>query len=139
LKGAAWLHLPEQQTTQFEALARSVGKNCDILFTMPGMASFNLWSGVRTPNGWNVTPWMTVISSERQAEILNIIKADQRACAIVNRDIVQFWGGDELSVAALPLAHYVMTEMPEIAKFRVMKFTEYEIHVHPNRSSPWLQ
>jgi hypothetical protein len=134
LRGATWLHLPEEQATQFEAIARSVRKNCNILFTMPGMASFNLWSGVPTPNGWNLTAWMTGISSERQAEILNIIKADPRACAIVNRSIVQFWGADELSVAALPLAHYAMTEMPQMAKF-----TEYEIRVHPNRSSPWLQ
>jgi hypothetical protein len=34
----------------------------------------------------------------------------------------------------LPLAHYIMIGMAEITQFG-----EYEIHVHPNRSSPWVQ
>jgi hypothetical protein len=136
LKGAEWLHLPEKEATQFEAIARSVRRNCTILFTMPGMASFNLWSGIPTPNGWNLGGWMKGISSDRQAEILTIMKANPQACAILNPLIVQFWlrDNDEVArVAALPLAHYVMVEMPEKAKFG-----EYEIHVHPNRSLPWL-
>src|SRR5262249_44683276 len=72
LRGATWLHLPNEQATRFEAIAQNVGKNCNTLFTMPGMASFNLWSGIPTPNGWNMTGWMKGISSERQAETLSI-------------------------------------------------------------------
>jgi hypothetical protein len=134
LRGATWLHLPEEHARQFEAIAQSVRKNCDILFTMPGMASFNLWSGIPTPNGWNMTGWMKGISSERQAEILGIMKADSQACAIVNRNIVRFWSDDQAGADELPLAHYVMTDMPELTKFG-----DYEVHVAPDRSSPWLQ
>jgi hypothetical protein len=129
LRGSAWLHLPTEQATQFESIARNVSRNCSILFTMPGMGSFNMWSGVATPNGWNVPLWMQLFSSGRQAEILSIMKSDAQACAIVNRSLVQ----DEAGVAALPLAHYVMTDMPTVAQFG-----RYEIHVHPNRSTPWF-
>jgi hypothetical protein len=104
-----------------------------MLFTMPGMASFNLWSGISTPNGWNVNVWIKGISSERQAEILSIMKADPQSCVILNRSIMRVWNDDELSVAKLPLAHYVMTDMP-----MVIKFGDYEIRVHPKRSSLWL-
>jgi hypothetical protein len=134
LRGSKWLHLPVEQATQFESIARTVRTNCRTLFTMPGMGSFNMWSRVPTPNGWNLGPWMKGISAERQAAILSIMKANSQVCAILNRSIVRFWDHDEAGVAALPLAHYVMTDMPKITEFR-----EYEIRVHPHRSSPWLQ
>jgi hypothetical protein len=134
LKGATWLHLPEKQASELAAIAQSVRKNCDTLFTMPGMASFNLWSGIPTPNGWNTPAWMKGISSERQAEILGIMKEDPRACAIVHRDIVRFWSNDQTGAEELPLAQYVMTDMPELTKFG-----GYEVRVSPGRSSPWLQ
>jgi hypothetical protein len=134
LRGSAWLHLPAEQVAQFEPIARNVRKNCSTLFTMPGMGSFNLWSGIPPPNGWNMTGWMKGISSERQAEILSIMKADPQSCAILNRSIVRVWDDDEVSVAELPLAHYVMADMP-----MVIKFGEYEIRVHPKRGSPWLE
>jgi hypothetical protein len=77
---------------------------------------------------------MKGISAERQADILSIMKANSQVCAILNRSIVRFWDHDEAGIAVLPLAHYVMIEMPKITEFG-----EYEIRVHPQRSSPWLQ
>ena len=135
LRGSGWLHLPAEQVAQFEPIARDVGANCSVLFTMPGMGSFNIWSGVPTPNGWNLTGWMKGISSERQAEILSIIKSDPQACAILNREEERFWDwdNDEEGAAALPLAHYIMTDMPKVAEVG-----GYEIRVNPRRSSPWL-
>jgi hypothetical protein len=105
LRGSAWLHLPPDQAIRFESLVRNVSTNCSILFTMPGMGSFNIWSGVPTPNGWNLTAWMKGINPEGQAEILKIIVSDSQACAIVNRRIGRFWDKDETGMeAALPLA-----------------------------------
>ncbi len=134
LRGSEWLHLPVEQAARFESISREVGANCGTLFTAPGMGSFNLWSGVPTPNGWNLGPWMKGFDAERQAEILDLMKRDSRTCAILNRDMVRFWGPDEAALAALPLAHYVMTDMPKVGDFG-----EYEVRVHPQRSAPWLR
>jgi hypothetical protein len=101
---------------------------------MPGMYSFNLWSGVRTPNGWNMTGWMDGIGLNEQTRILNIIKANPRACVVVNSGIKYFW--DENSPGdkkAPPLVRYIETEMPRMAKFG-----DYEIRAQPQRTSPWL-
>jgi hypothetical protein len=133
LRGSAWLHLPAEQATQFESIASSVGANCRTLFTMPGMGSFNMWSGVPTPNGWNLTAWMNGLSSDRQAEILRIMQKESGACAILNRSILRIWDGDDGRGEASPLARYVMIDMLKIAEVG-----EYEIRVNPNRSSPWL-
>ena len=134
LKGAAWLHLPPQQTAVYESIVRSVEPNCSILFSMPNMGSFNLWSGLPTPNGWNLGAWVKGLSAERQAEILSILQADSRSCVIYSDAIVHFWNADvtEATMAALPLAHYIKSEMPKVAEFG-----GYELHVHPQRSSPW--
>jgi hypothetical protein len=128
LRGSEWLHLPPEQTTQFEAIVRNISANCRTLFTMPGMGSFNIWSELPTPNGWNVPFWMKQISSERQAEILRIMQSDSHVCAILNRPLARKWGGDEDDgyLAQLPLARYVMTDMPKLAQFG-----DYEIHIHP--------
>lgn len=133
LKGTTWVHLPAEQTSEYESVAASVSRNCDMLFTMPGMGSFNIWSGVPTPNGWNLTAWMKGFGTDRQAEILSILRSDPEACAVVNPRIVHFWEKDEASIAALPLAHYLTMEMPKVAWFGA-----YELHVHPERKSPWL-
>jgi hypothetical protein len=133
LRGSTWLHLPTKQATQFEAIAQNVGRNCSTLFTMPGMGSFNIWSGVPTPNGWNLTAWMKGIRLERQEQILSLMKSDPLVCAIVNRGLIRFWDKDNTTVERLPLARYIMIEMPKVAEI-----DEYEIHVHPHRSSPWL-
>jgi hypothetical protein len=82
--------------------------------------------------GWNLTAWMTDFNSERQAEILGILRSDPRACAILNRKLVSFWDNDEAGVAVLPLAHYMTTDMP-----RVAELGGYGIRVHPGRSVPW--
>lgn len=132
LRGADWLRLPEKQATLFQNITRSVGANCRILFSLPGMASFNLWSGVPTPNGWNLSVWMDGISLDRQAEILNLLKSNPQSCAIVNHQIVEMWGGDA-AAARSPLAQYMMTKMPKI-----QQYDDYEIHVNPERRSPWI-
>jgi hypothetical protein len=133
LRGADWLHLPAKQTTEFQSITRNVGANCKVLFTLPGMASFNLWSGVPTPNGWNLTAWMEGIGLDRQAEILGLLKSNPQSCAIINRQIMRWWGQGDASAETSPLVYYITTEMPEIDVFG-----DYEIHVHPDRRSLWI-
>jgi hypothetical protein len=133
LRGSTWLHLPKEQASQFASIAGAVSTNCSMLFTMPELGSFNLWSGVPTPNGWNQSAWMIAFSLERQAEIMEIIQADERACVLVNMDILRkTWGLEEATIAIWPLAHYIVPVMPVTARYG-----DYEIHVHPHRSSPW--
>ena len=133
LRGATSLRLPEERESEFASIARKISPNCSILFTMPGMGSFNLWSGVHTPNGWNLTAWAKGFDAERQAEILSIMKSKSDACAILNRRIARLWDKDGATGAALPLGQYIMIEMPKMAEFG-----EYEIRVHPQRRTPWL-
>jgi len=73
------------------------------------------------------------MDAARQAEVLTIIAADPRVCVILNRGILLFWDDDEAGLPALPLASYIMNDMPMVTKSGA-----YEIRVNPRRTSPWI-
>ncbi|MGO9255921.1 MAG: hypothetical protein ACLQU1_06430 [Bryobacteraceae bacterium] len=133
LSGAASLHLPADRAAAYRFLAGNIKSNCDILFTLPGMGSFNYWSGVPTPNGWNLTAWVKGFSPERQQQILDILQAHPRACAIYSDEMARSWGDTPKDLEASPLARYITSVMPKVGEA-----AGYEIHVHPQRDSPWI-
>jgi hypothetical protein len=133
LRGSASLHLSSSAEHRYQQIAGNIRANCDSLFTMPGMGSLNLWSGVPAPNGLNTTGWMRTFSPEQQQQLLRLLQANTHGCAIYNADLAGFWGSPRASLDSLPLARYILYEMPEIAEVE-----GYEIHVHPNRPMPWL-
>jgi hypothetical protein len=134
LRGASFLRLPAERENLYESLAGSIKANCDVLFSLPGMGSFNYWSGVPTPNGLNLTAWMKGFSLGQQEQILDILQTNSRACAIYNGDLARFWGMTQEDLVALPLARYIIYTMP-----KVWQKDGYEIRVHPGRKSPWLR
>jgi hypothetical protein len=133
LWGAGSLHLSAEDEDRYEFLAHEVQVNCDMLFTLPGMGSLNFWSGLPTPNGMNETAWMKGFSTSGQQKILNLMRGDPRACAIYNPKLANFWGPPPNELMKLPLAEYVIEDMPKVAATQ-----GYEIHVSPRRSAPWI-
>jgi hypothetical protein len=132
LVGAHSLHLRPASENAFLFLSASVKRNCDLLFTLPGMFRLNLWSEVQTPNGWNLTIWMKGFDLERQQAILDILQSNKRACVVENSSVIRLWQMNESQVRALPLGRYILDGMPAIAKEN-----GYVIRVHPERDTPW--
>jgi hypothetical protein len=104
-----------------------------MLFTMPGMGSLNFWSGVAPPNGYNHNGWMRSFSLLQQEQILHILWANPRSCAVYNEDLAHFWGSTNQDLDKLPLARYIIYDMR-----KVYEKNGYEIRVHPQRNSPWV-
>jgi len=134
LSGSASLHLPPEREQRFRFLASSIRANCSLLFSMPGMNSFNFWSGVPTPNGSNLTAWMRAFSPERQKQILDILQSNPRACVLYNKELVRFWGFTTEELERSLLTSYITNDMP-----RVAEEGGYEIRVNPGRNSPWIE
>ncbi|MGH9597484.1 MAG: hypothetical protein ACRD3K_11865, partial [Edaphobacter sp.] len=128
------LHLSKDVEDTYQVLAEDVRTNCDVLFTMPGMGSFNFWSEVPTPNGLNQTAWMKGLSLEQQQRILQILQKDAKACVIYNAGLVSFWKTTLDDLNELPLARYILYEMPNVSQKR-----GYEIRVSPQRNAPWIE
>ena len=134
LRGSASLHLPAEMEERYEFLANGLGANCDVLFTLPGMGSLNFWSGVPTPNGLNMTGWTKAFKPEQELKVLQILRANPRACAAYNAELSILWGASPQELEKLPLARYILHEMPVVSRRE-----GYEIHVAPQRNSPWIE
>ena len=134
LRGAASLHFPAEEEERYLFLAGNIAANCDLLVTLPGMGSFNYWSGVPVPNGSNMTAWMRVFDRERQQRILDLLRTNPRACSVYNASRMRLWGTTAQELAVSPLARYIIDEMPKVAAI-----DDYEIRVSPRRSSSWAE
>ena len=133
LRGSGYLHLEPEAEETFTTLANSVSSNCDMLFTLPGMGSLNLWSGEPTPNGMNFTAWVRFFRPEQQQEILRILRSDPNACVVTNLRLGSYWNPPEYN-ATSPLASYILNDMPV-----VLSDGDYQIAVNPQRQRPWVQ
>lgn len=90
LPGAESLRLPDSATALFRLLAFNASAHSDMVFTLPGMFSFNLWTGLPTPTLTNVTHWFSLLSDAEQQEIIASLEAHPNACVIVQEEHVQF-------------------------------------------------
>jgi hypothetical protein len=132
LPGSAGLHLPANVEAGFERLTADLRANCDLLTSLPGTASLNLWSGVPAPNGWNLTNWMQVFTPEQQRRIVARLESSRRSCAVVNHSLLDFWETPRDSLQDAPLANYIL--------LRLRKAEEengYEIRIRPDRDFAW--
>ena len=90
LPGAAELRLPENFSTTLRVLARNAAAHADVLFSLPGLHSFHLWTGLPPPTTFNATHWFTLLTPARQEEIRRRLEASPRSCVIVQRSIYDF-------------------------------------------------
>lgn len=90
LPGAAALYLPENLTTSLRVLARNAAAHADVLFSLPGLESFHLWTEVPPPTLANVTHWFTLLSPAQQEAIRTQLAASPRSCVIVQRALYEF-------------------------------------------------
>lgn len=128
LPGAESLRLPGPFSAALRVLVVNAATHADVLFSFPGMFSFNLWSGVPTPTRANVTHWFSLLTADQQKAIINALAAHPRAAVIVHREHVRFLTGRGLTPRG-PLRDYI--EENFVTAFTV---DDYEFRVHRGRS-----
>ncbi|MSU24618.1 MAG: hypothetical protein EXS32_12455 [Opitutus sp.] len=90
LPGADALRLPEHFSTALRLLSRNASAHADLLFSLPGLLSFHLWTGVPPPTTTNTTHWFNLLSAAQQEAIRERLAAAPRSCLIVQRDLYDF-------------------------------------------------
>lgn len=106
LPGAATLRLDPAQAAQLRAMSVNATAHCDMLFSLPGMFSFNLWTGLPAPTSANVTHWFNLLTPAQQAETIAKLEAHPRAGVIVERDVLGLIIGAGIPVRG-PLRDYL--------------------------------
>ncbi|WP_414660195.1 hypothetical protein [Horticoccus sp. 23ND18S-11] len=112
LPGASLLRLPGVTAAGLRMLSLNAATHSDTLFSLPGLYSFNLWTGRPTPNGINATLWFSLLSLTRQNEILQRLKSDPRAAVIVERVLLTFDNATHAPFS--PLRSYLETEFSPV-------------------------
>ncbi len=90
LRGAESVRLPDATVGLYRLLVMNATTHSDLLFSLPGMFSLNLWSDLPTPTLANVTHWFSLLSEERQQGIIRALEAHPRAVVIVQREHIEF-------------------------------------------------
>ncbi len=90
LPGAEHLRLPDRTTALYQVLTLNAVAHSDMLFSLPGMFSLNLWTGLPTPTLANVTHWFSLLDDAEQQAIIRALEAHPRVCVIVQRGHLNF-------------------------------------------------
>jgi len=89
LPGATLLHLPEPQRVTYRILALNAAANTDVLFSTPGMFSFNLWADIPPPTEKNTTLWFALLNEVEQRKIIEHLDRTPRAGLIVQNSLIE--------------------------------------------------
>lgn len=90
LPGAELIRLPDDSAALMRVLTGNAAAHADVLFSLPGMFSFNIWTDLPTPTHANVTHWFSLLSAARQEAIIDELEKHPRACVIIDRGHVDF-------------------------------------------------
>ncbi len=64
--------------------------HADMLFSRPGMFSYNQWSGVAPPTHQNATHWFWLLSEDQQTQIISRLQNTPRSALISNELLESF-------------------------------------------------
>lgn len=123
--GASRIHVDPKEARTYTQLVRAIRENCDSLWSMPGMFSLNLWSGVPTPDGYNMTGWMESFPLSMQQAVLDDLLKSSRPCIVENTELLRWWMpmGDA-ALARSPIARYVQRQT-----YQVFAVADYSLRV----------
>jgi hypothetical protein len=88
LPGAEKIGLPANINSAIRVITENARVHGDMLLSLPGGFSLNLWSGVSTPTLANATHWFSLLTPERQEAIIERMKASPRAIFVVQHNIL---------------------------------------------------
>jgi hypothetical protein len=106
LPGAESIIVPDQTVFGLRIMEENARVHANMVYSLPGLYSFNLWTGLPTPTAANATQWFNSLSEFQQQAIIARLQHEPRAVLIVQPDILRFlvYSGFH---AAGPLADYL--------------------------------
>lgn len=90
LSGAEHLHVTDPTRLLIRIFTLNAGVHADMLFSRPGMFSYNIWSGVPTPTSKNATHWFWLLTDAEEQAIIAKLDATPRSALISSRFLEEF-------------------------------------------------
>jgi hypothetical protein len=104
--GATRLRLPAPETAEFDQIVGALRGHCRTLISLPGLYSFNIWSGLPTPSPLTGQPFWHLLSSAQQQTVLAAAKASPGLCELRN-DVEAATYGEGAPPPRVPLVAYL--------------------------------
>ena len=121
LPGTGPMRQPVESAALLRVLTLNATAHADLLFSEPGMFSFNLWSGAPAPGPANVTHWFSLLEEARQREIIRRLEGSPRAVVIIDRLHVDFLRNRGFGPAG-PLHDFITREFEPAFRAADMEF-----------------
>ena len=128
LTGAEGLRLPEDFSSTLRLLTLNATAHGDMLFSLPGLFSFNTWAQLPPPTLADTTHWFTLLSPRQQEEIAAALTRSERPVLIVQRGLLEFLAANQFSTAS-PLEDYLHRNFQ-----KAFGLQQYEFWVRRGRS-----
>ena len=85
IPGASRLHLATPEAAILDSITAMIRQRCSSLIGMPGLYSFDIWSGVPSPSPMTgEQPWWKNLTAAQQRTLMRLAKASPRLCLIQN-------------------------------------------------------
>jgi len=88
--GAETIRTQDNMAFGLRIIAENARAHSDLLYSLPGLYSLNLWTGLPTPTFDNATQWFLSLSEVRQRAIIDRLEADPKAAFVVQRDTLEY-------------------------------------------------
>lgn len=89
LPGAQLLRVPPHVGSGLRIISANAALHGDVLYSIPGSFSYNLWTQIPTPTGQNVTHWFTLLDRVAQNEIVDRLTDSGKAAWVVQPDLLK--------------------------------------------------
>jgi hypothetical protein len=107
LRGATRIHLrPDTAHALHEIVRLTQAKSCSTLVTLPGMLSFNAWTGLHSPSALRGGNWVIGMADYAQEAVVRQLSGDPHTCVIVNTDRVKLWATGSSAVSG-PMPQFI--------------------------------
>ena len=128
LPGAEDVRLPEAPASATRLMVLNATAHGDMLFTLPGMFSFNQWTGLPTPTLANATHWFSLLRPAQQEEIIASLARSERPVFVAQRYVLDFLEDSKIPVTG-PLHDYLLRNFE-----RAFSIEHFEFWVRRGRS-----
>ena len=116
IAGATRLHLPAAQVSTFSQITTLLRSRCHTVITLPGLLSFNLWSGLPAPSGLTAEPFWHLLSHSQEQSALAAARAAPGLCSVRNDQQAANWGNGT-PPPQVPLVRFIEQDFTPIAQY----------------------
>jgi len=90
LPGSEGIRVEGPTRLMLRVMTLNAAVHADVLFSRPGMFSYNEWSGVRPPTSRNATHWFWLLDDADQQAIIAGLEATPRSAFIASAELTKF-------------------------------------------------